>query len=38
MGSEHTVDGTQYAIEMQLYHYDTQYGSFDSAANVCTPM
>lgn len=33
-GSEHTVDGTQYAIELQLYHFDTQYGNLSNAVNV----
>ncbi|XP_062898886.1 carbonic anhydrase 9 [Mobula hypostoma] len=31
-GSEHTVDGTQYAAEMHVVHYASKYGSFEDAA------
>uniref|UniRef100_A0AAY3ZZR4 Carbonic anhydrase n=1 Tax=Denticeps clupeoides TaxID=299321 RepID=A0AAY3ZZR4_9TELE len=32
-GSEHTVDGTEYAAELHLVHWNTKYGSFAEAAS-----
>ena len=33
-GSEHTLDSTQFAMELQLFHYDSQYDNLDDASNV----
>ncbi|CAL4155394.1 unnamed protein product, partial [Meganyctiphanes norvegica] len=30
-GSEHTVDGTRYAMELHLVHYNTIYGNLSEA-------
>ncbi|CAL4065444.1 unnamed protein product, partial [Meganyctiphanes norvegica] len=30
-GSEHTVDGTRYAMELHLVHYKTEYGNLSNA-------
>ena len=32
-GSEHTVNGTSYPLELQFVHYDSNLGSFDEALN-----
>ncbi|RVE58605.1 hypothetical protein OJAV_G00195940 [Oryzias javanicus] len=32
-GSEHTVDGTKYAAELHLVHWNTKYASFGEAAS-----
>ena len=31
-GSEHYLNGVQYPAEMQLYHFNTKYSSYDEAA------
>jgi hypothetical protein len=30
-GSEHTIDGDAYPMELQLVHYNVMYSSFDAA-------
>ena len=31
-GSEHYLNGVQFPMEMQLYHFNTKYSEFDEAA------
>ena len=33
-GSEHTINGVQYALEMQMFHFDVECQTFDNATNV----
>ncbi|XP_052215705.1 carbonic anhydrase 2-like [Dreissena polymorpha] len=33
-GSEHTIDGKQFAAELHLVHWNTKYGSFAEAVNM----
>ncbi|XP_066122680.1 carbonic anhydrase 6 [Saccopteryx bilineata] len=33
-GSEHTIDGIRYAIEIHVVHYNSKYGSFDVAKGM----